>query len=241
MRMIFVVISATLFSYNSLAQNPAPRTHSHNDYEQKEPFFAAYREGFNSIEADVWLVDGKLLVGHDQKDLQSSRTLEDLYLKPISARLKENKGRPYVEKSKGLQLMIDIKSEAVSTLDALTSLIRKYPDLAKNKKLTVTISGNRPSEEKWASYPAFIYFDGRPGKAYAVEAQKKLSLISDSYAGYLLPGGKELDVVKVKKTVGDAHALKKPFRFWGNPDDAASWQKLIDLGVDFINTDHIAQ
>ncbi|HLO79789.1 MAG TPA: hypothetical protein VK166_02455, partial [Chitinophagaceae bacterium] len=170
MRMIFVVISATLFSYNTLAQHPAPRTHSHNDYEQKEPFFAAYREGFNSIEADVWLADGKLLVGHDQKDLQASRTLEDLYLKPILAKLKENKGRPYPQKGKELQLMIDIKSEATATLDALTALIRKYPDLAKNKKLTVTISGNRPPEDKWSSYPAFIHFDGRPGKSYAVDA-----------------------------------------------------------------------
>lgn len=58
--------------------------HSHNDYEQKNPFHEAYNEQFGSIEADVHLVDGKLLVGHDNKDLGPSRTLENLYLIPLS-------------------------------------------------------------------------------------------------------------------------------------------------------------
>ena len=54
--------------------------HSHNDYEQKNPFHEAYNEQFGSIEADVHLVEGKLLVGHDSKDLSQSRTLENLFL-----------------------------------------------------------------------------------------------------------------------------------------------------------------
>jgi YVTN family beta-propeller protein len=238
------LLLCTVFALSSLvgyAQLSGSRSHSHNDYEQKEPFFAAYREGFNSIEADVWLVDGKLLVGHDQKDLQVSRTLEDLYLKPLSARVKENKGRPYKEKGKTLQLMIDIKSEAVSTLDALTELLRNYPKLSKNRNITVTVSGNRPPEEKWTSYPSYIRFDGRPAKAYTADVLTKVSMISDSYAGYLVSGTKQLDIEKATKAINEAHALDIPFRFWGNPDDALTWQALKEIGVDYINTDHISQ
>jgi YVTN family beta-propeller protein len=223
------------------AQQFGPRTHSHNDYEQKEPFFAAYRAGFSSIEADVWLLNGKLLVGHDQKDLQTSRTLEELYLKPLASKISANKGRPYPEKTKKLQLMIDIKSEAEITLDAISALLRSYPQISKNKYITVTVSGNRPPEEKWTSYPAYIHFDGRPGNSYTAEVLKKISMISDSYAGYLDPGTNELDLAKATKTINEAHASQIPFRFWGNPDHAESWQKLSDIGVDFINTDRISQ
>jgi hypothetical protein len=101
MRRIITLLTVVCFSVIiATAQTGSPRSHSHNDYEQKEPFNAAYREGFNSIEADVWLVDGKLLVGHDQKGLQTSRTLEVLYLKPLTARVRQNKGTPYPEKDK---------------------------------------------------------------------------------------------------------------------------------------------
>ncbi len=38
-------------------------THSHNDYEQPIPFWTAYNAQFGSIEADVFLVDGRLVCG----------------------------------------------------------------------------------------------------------------------------------------------------------------------------------
>jgi hypothetical protein len=41
------------------------RAHAHNDYERDEPLSDALAQGFSSVEADVWLVDGKLLVAHD--------------------------------------------------------------------------------------------------------------------------------------------------------------------------------
>jgi hypothetical protein len=37
-------------------------THSHNDYEQRVPFWTAYNAQFGSIEADIFLVDGRLMV-----------------------------------------------------------------------------------------------------------------------------------------------------------------------------------
>lgn len=31
--------------------------------------------------------------------------------------------------------------------------------------------------------------------------------------------------------------LNKPIRFWASPDTEVSWEKLHELGVDFIGTD----
>ncbi len=59
--------------------------HSHNDYEQKTPFDLAYRNQLGSIEADIHLVAGKILVGHDTKDLLPIRNFENMYLAPLLA------------------------------------------------------------------------------------------------------------------------------------------------------------
>lgn len=61
------------------------RIHSHNDYAQKRPFWGAYEAGADSIEADVFLVDGELLVAHSRKDLKKENTLRRLYLEPLRA------------------------------------------------------------------------------------------------------------------------------------------------------------
>src|SRR5438105_9622444 len=72
---------------------PLKNAHAHNDYEHTRPLFDALDQGFNSVEADVFLVDGKLLVGHARYDLRTNRTLESLYLDPMRERIRANGGR----------------------------------------------------------------------------------------------------------------------------------------------------
>jgi hypothetical protein len=74
---------------------PLVRAHSHNDYEQKRPLLDALEQGFCSIEADVWLVDGELRVAHDLAAARPGRTLEKLYLDPLLARANQNGGRVF--------------------------------------------------------------------------------------------------------------------------------------------------
>ena len=62
------------------------RAHAHNDYEHDRPLQDGLDDGFTSVEADVWLVDGELLVAHDLEDVQPGRTLESLYLDPLAER-----------------------------------------------------------------------------------------------------------------------------------------------------------
>jgi len=68
-------------------QPPCPRStlpaYAHNDYENARPLIDALRLGFSGVEADVFLVDGVLRVGHDRQQAQRGKTLETLYLIPL--------------------------------------------------------------------------------------------------------------------------------------------------------------
>ena len=60
--------------------NPKPGFHSHNDYVHSRPLVEALEQGFDSVEADVFLVKNDLLVGHYPWEIKPGRTLESLYL-----------------------------------------------------------------------------------------------------------------------------------------------------------------
>jgi hypothetical protein len=68
---------------------PVP-CHSHNDYWRKAPLFDALQAGCTSIEADIWLANddeggqGDLYVGHSKRSLSKKRTLQSLYIKPLT-------------------------------------------------------------------------------------------------------------------------------------------------------------
>ena len=123
---------------------------------------------FGSIEADIFLQDDKLLVAHEAKELNADRTLENLYLNPLQKLVNINKGFPYADSNKELQLLIDVKTDSVHTLDKLIEILQRYPSIIQCNKIKIAISGNRPSPEKFISYPNYIYFDGVLGKAILI-------------------------------------------------------------------------
>ena len=57
--------------------------HSHNDYWRKVPLYSALKAGCISVEADVWLYDNELYVGHTTSSLTPQRTLRNLYINPL--------------------------------------------------------------------------------------------------------------------------------------------------------------
>jgi hypothetical protein len=57
--------------------------HSHNDYWRREPLYSAIHAGCTGVEADVWLFDEELYVGHSVSSLTPNRTLTNLYINPI--------------------------------------------------------------------------------------------------------------------------------------------------------------
>ncbi|KAF2160967.1 hypothetical protein M409DRAFT_70050 [Zasmidium cellare ATCC 36951] len=57
--------------------------HSHNDYWRRIPFYDAIHWGCTGVEADVWLFDEELYVGHNTASLTKNRTFRNLYVNPI--------------------------------------------------------------------------------------------------------------------------------------------------------------
>ena len=49
----------------TVSVTPLANAHSHNDYEHDRPLLDALDHGFKSIEADIFLFEGQLLVTHD--------------------------------------------------------------------------------------------------------------------------------------------------------------------------------
>ena len=50
----------------------------------------------------------------------------------------------------------------------------------------------------------------------------------------------EADKEKIRVAVREAHAKGCKFRLWGYPDHLEAWRLAVELGLDYINTDHPA-
>ena len=240
---LFALVCTTEAQYTTL------NAHSHNDYAQKTPFFLAYNAGFGSMEADIWAVDGELLVAHDRKDLKPERTIEALYLDPIIEAFKKNGGKPWKNLPASFQLLVDIKTEVEPALSMLAAKAGKYPDVfdpAINKyAVKIVITGNRPDPALFDQYPAFIYFDGKLNLRYTEKQLKRVPLYSENLKVFTpwnsndpIP---ELEEARLKHVIDSVHSLNRKIRWWNAPDNQAAWIKLENLKVDYINTDHIAE
>jgi hypothetical protein len=149
---------------------PLPRAHAHNDYEHERPLLDALSYGFTSVEADVWLVDGELMVAHDSWDIRPGRTLQALYLDPLLARVRANGGQVYRGHRLSLQLLIDIKNTGEATYLALSRVLRQYRSLfssaagdrVRTGPVTAVISGDRAARAPMeAERVRYAFYDGR--------------------------------------------------------------------------------
>jgi len=246
MKVRILLMLYTLFTFLNATEQKIYTTadvHSHNDYENKIPFWMAYKEGFGSIEADIFLVGNHLYVGHDTLEIKKRRTLEKFYLEPLKAMIAKNHGSVYKMKTRKLQILVDVKTDSVATLNRLVQVLKAYPTLIHNKNLRFTISGNRPNPKDYPKYPSFIWFDGRLSENYSLAALKKVGLISDDFTNFSNWDGKSSinpsDENKLLDLVHKVHAMNRKLRFWATPDTHTTWNEMMKLKVDYINTDSI--
>ena len=239
---VFIVINFNLSAQPQ--QYTVANAHSHNDYEKEFPFWNAYSNGFGSMEADIFLLNNELYVAHDTIQLKLIRTLDSLYLLPLQHCINKNKGFVYSDNKRQLQLLIDIKTETGSTLKKLVEKLKSYPTIINNRSVKIVITGNRPEPSQFSSYPAYILFDGELNKDYSGNALKRIVMMSDNLKRYSLWNGDgmlpEQDRKKISDAINKSHKLNKKVRFWNAPDNINSWSQLINLDVDFINTDKIS-
>lgn len=244
-------------SQDVLLGTPHTAAHAHNDYEHDRPLLDALEHGFTSVEADVWLVDGELLVAHDREDVQAGVTLESLYLDPLDELVRQKGHSVYPGWDGSLQLLIDIKSDGESTYAAVEKELAEHPGLMSrfaNGKVTAgpvtaVISGNRPLATMQASDKRFGFFDGRSADLVSGMPAALMPLVSDNWTKMFTWRGigamPENERAKLHAYVEAAHSEGYRVRFWATPDEAgpardAVWAELHNAGVDHINTDDLA-
>ena len=174
---------------------------------------------------------------------QRHHTLTALYLQPIIALFAKHKGTISSDTSYSPILMIDIKKNGEAVLAVLQQQLEKFPsvfDRSVNvKAVQIVISGDRGPITHWKNYPSSILFDGRPTENYDSATLEKVAFISDAYTNYIKPA--DLTDNRIQELAAIIHSKGKLLRLWAAPDHPASWNRLLKLGVDIINTDRIAE
>ena len=242
----FLAVTATLYGQQKYEVNK--NAHSHNDYEQAQPFYTAHANRFASMEIDVYLVGSELYVAHNRKDIDTNKTIEALYINPLLQQIKMNGGKPYKDGGK-LQFMIDLKTAgvpALKVLEAKLKPIRKYFDTKTNPDaVRIVLSGSVPPADQFKDFDELFYFDGRPGINYTPDQLERIAFFSTSFQQFSKWNGvghiAEEEKARIVTFVDSIHALGKLVRFWGNPDTKTCWQAFIKMGVDYLNTDSPAE
>jgi len=229
---------------------PLTHAHAHNDYEHKRPLFDALDRGFCSVEADVWLVDGKLLVAHDEKNVSPSRALQSLYLDPIRERAKKNGGRLF-KGGPEATLLVDVKSDGDSTYAALRNVLKEYtdilttfgPDGVTTNAIRVIVSGNRSRSMMEVETIRYAQMDGRLSDLENDDPKHVIGWISDNWTKHFKWRGvdaiPEAEHQKVREIVEKSHQRGCRVRFWATSDSPAVWRELRTAGVDLLNSDNL--
>ncbi|MFI5693997.1 glycerophosphodiester phosphodiesterase family protein [Kribbella sp. NPDC051586] len=242
-------------AYDAPAVRALPSAHAHNDYDHRRPLQDALDRGFNSVEADVWLVDGELRVAHDLADAKPGRNLESLYLRPLADRVRENHGQVY-KRGRDFQLLIDIKSDGPSTYAAVDKALAKYRGISTifvngrvlEGAVTSVISGNRPLDDMKAQKLRYAGYDGRLSDLESGMPASLMPLVSDNWSNVFTWRGigpmPEAERTKLHDLVVNAHHAGYKVRFWETPDTPgaareALWRELVAANVDYINTDDL--
>jgi len=230
---------------------PQPRAHAHNDYEHARPLLDALDHGFCNVEADIYLVEGRLLVAHDRKDVKPERTLSALYLEPLRERTRRNGGRVFPGQP-SFVLLIDVKSEAGPTYTALHAVLTTYADMLTTIRsgvvvpgaVTVVVSGNRAVKDIAAQSVRYAAVDGRADDLDTNPPAALVPWVSENWRKVFkwnwqgaIPAA---DSATLQAWVERAHRQGRKVRFWNTPDRPEAWTVLLEAGVDLIGTDDLA-
>ena len=223
--------------------------HSHNDYLRKKPLHDAIQNGFCSVEADIFLVDGKLLVGHNRWSLRKGVTLERLYMEPLkelvdASETEFNNGIPF-------QLLIDIKKNGKEVYPVLDSLLKKYETMLtrivdgklRKSAIQIVISGDCPRQLIENDDNRLVAIDGRLTDLKSTHPSHLIPLISARWGSHFKWRGKSIlsadELKKLNAIVSTAHKANRKVRFWATPESPIVWKQLVESKVDFINTDDL--
>jgi hypothetical protein len=231
---------------------PLIHAHAHNDYEHTHPLFDALSHGFASVEADIHLVDGHLLVAHDRSQVKPDRTLQSLYLDPLRARAAKFGGRIYPNGDPTFYLLIDTKTGANKTYAVLRQVLEDYADLltrfeggkAYPKAVTVVLTGNRPRGIVPGEAVRLAGLDGEMPDLDKPNPNGVFLWMSEDWRHFFkwngngpIPADQKARLLDI---VSKAHERNMKVRFWDAPESTNFWGELRRDGVDLMNADDLA-
>lgn len=233
------------------AIEPLIQAHAHNDYLHERPLFDALEHGFCSVEADIYLVNGELLVGHDLKKTKPGRTLEALYLDPLRVLVKKNGGH-VLPNGPPFTLLIDLKTNWSFLYPILRTTLTNYADIlttfhgavVETNAVQVIITGSRSTNMFAGERIRYAALDGEFADLDGKQAAALTPWVSIKWKDHFKWDGSGTmtteERYQLRKLVQKAHAQNRRIRFWGTPDNPVFWQTMLSTKVDLINTDHLA-
>jgi len=249
-----LVAGLAFFCLSALSPGAEPvpliHVHAHNDYEHKRPLFDALDHGFCSVEADIYLVDGQLLVAHDRSKVKPERTLQALYLDPLRERVKKNGGHVYPSGPECV-VLIDLKTRWQTIYPVLREALKTYADMlttfgpggAKTNAIRVIITGFRSKDMFAGESIRYACVDGELTDLESGAPADLVPWISSNWGqsfGWRGTGSMpEAEKLRLQTIVSKAHAQGRQVRFWGSPDQPVFWREMRANGVDLINTDDL--
>jgi hypothetical protein len=251
-----LLIAMLLYSSLMYAQNASlANAYAHNDYWHKRPLLDALDNGFTYVEADVYLRDNQLLVAHILPRFKRAKTLEELYLVPLAKYVAGHKKKPgdYSNRSGCITLMIDIKSGATKTYEALELLLNKYSAILTGYKdgqlttrgITVVITGHKPIQLITDQQDRLVFMDEDLKLAGKDSSVNIYPIASCKYSSLLQWRGKGAitteEIQRLKYYVAQAHRNGRKVRLWASPESEQVWSELLQCNVDLINTNKLVK
>ncbi len=158
-----------------------------------------------------------------------------------------------------LDLLIDIKSDARSTYEALRGVLAQYSEMlttysetqVQTRAISVIVSGNRPRRLMMAEAVRIASYDGRIEDIEDLAARVPanfISMISDDWEDHFSWRGlgslSEGDSRRLAQRLEAAHRSGYRLRFWNIPVPETRpieevWSQLLDAGVDLLSIDDV--
>jgi len=152
----------------------------------------------------------------------------------------------------GLTLLVDLKADAASSIDLLHQALEPLrPHLTYAKKdgqirkgkVTVLISGNRPSEESLINSEGerYMFIDGRAKDVERNTDSALVPMVSIPWRSMQLARMFGRGERYMKNLVEQAHNQGKLLRIWGAPNNERNWRTMLRSNVDYLSIDDHAK
>ena len=224
--------------------------YAHNDYENRTPLADALRLGLRGVEADVFLVDGKLRLGHDRREARRrGADFEATYLAPLSALIQRCSGRLTTDGTPFL-LTVELKEQSLPTFEALVTVLERYPVFSTTPPdalpaIEVVLVGWHPEPETFEELPVSLavqYLVTRNATPADLRPGMRVRLLSLNY-GHVVRRRWRRDVpaavwqarlAELRRVYPEARV-----RVFNVPPDARLYRELLGAGVELIGTEDV--